>query len=252
MKIFDILKSRWAEAMMVAGLQACCLVMLGDFQHLEEQPPSFGRFFLVGIGIAVFGIISQMLFWGFLRTAAVGGAQSAQPMELLRTGRNYFWKLLIFQLAWFVVFLFLVLMIQSGVSFFLHLEISPEKTPVWLGILSMLAASVVLVKLTYFVPAVMLVQDCGMWEALRRLREFCVLKMGQFLLLFVVVFGVLFAVEYVSSLVDQKHILYYPALAVQAVLSASGMLALFLAAVLEVGRQTPIAKSEEPAENEAK
>jgi hypothetical protein len=90
MKLFDILKSRWPEAVMVAGLQACCMILVLDFQHMQEQPPSFDRVFFLGIVMALFGIISQMLFLGFLRTAAVGVMQPVTPMELLRTGRGYF------------------------------------------------------------------------------------------------------------------------------------------------------------------
>jgi hypothetical protein len=250
MKLFDILKSRWPEALMLIVFQACCMVAAKDLQFDPGKPlPSFGRLFILGIGFVAFVIVSQMLFFGFLRTVAMGGTQSAEPMALLRTGREYFWRLLIFQLFLFAAFIFIALEILITVGLMTHQKIAINSIPGWLNILSQAGASLILVKLTYFIPAIVLVRNCGAWESLHWLREIRLFKMGWFWAMVLGIFGIAAGVEYASGFVGQEQILYYPVLAVQAVLSASGMLVLFLAAVLEVVRQTPKSIPDEPIES---
>jgi hypothetical protein len=240
MKIFDILKARWPEAVMVAGLQACCVAMLKDLQGVPQPQVSFARLIFLGIGAAIFSIISQMLFWGFLRSAAVGGIQPAEPMTLLRIGGIYFWKLLVFQLLLLPVVLLIVFVIQTGAQMFLYGKVELQTPPpLWLEITGATVTGLILMKPVYLIPATILLQNCGIWDALRNLRQIRMLKMQQFMTIAVSVLVIAGAVEYISGLAGRQNILYYPALALEALVSSAGMLVVFLAAVAGVGRQMP-------------
>jgi len=245
MKLFDILKFRWQEAIMVAGLQACCMILLLDFRRIQEEPSEFGRFFLMGIGMAAFVIFSQMLFWGFVRTALIGGVQSVGPAELLRTGRGYFWKILLFQVILFPLFVLILFAVTSGVQLILHGDVKQDEVSGWLNILGATTASLILIKPVYFVPAQIVRKDCGILEAVRSLGQTQLLKMRYFLVIAVSLMLISGLVDYLSELIKPQSIYYFPVLGVQAILSASGMLVLFLAAALEVDRLMP-KKTDEP------
>jgi hypothetical protein len=240
MKIIDILKARWPEAVMVAGLQACCVAMLKDLQGVPQPQMPFARLFFLGVGAAIFSIISQMLFWGFLRSVAVGGVQPAEPMALLRIGRTYFWKLLLFQLLLLPVVLLVISVIQVGAQMLLYGKVELQThPPLWLEISGTTVTGLILMKPVYLIPALILLRDCGIWDALRNLRQIRMLKMQHFMTIVVSVLVAAGGVEYMSGLVGRKDILYYPVLASQALISASGMLVVFLAAVMGVERQMP-------------
>jgi len=225
---------------MVAGLQACCVALLKDLQRVPQPQTDFARLFFLGVGAAIFSIIAQMLFWGFLRSAAVGGVQPAEPMVLLRTGRPYFWKLLLFQLLLLPVVLLIILVIQVGVQMLLSGKADLQTPPpLWLEIVGATATGLILMKPVYLIPALILLQNCGIWDALRNLRQIRMLEMRHFVTIAVSVSVIAGGVEYISGLVERKDILYYPALALDALFSASGMLIVFMAAVAGVGQQLP-------------
>ncbi len=247
MKLFDILKSRWPEAIMVAGLQACCMLLVLDFQYTRRQPLSFELSFLLGIIMALFGIISQMLLWGFLRTVAIGGAQPVEPKELLRTGRGYFWKMFIFQLVLLPVFMAIIFAVVTGVQMVLYGQ-TKEDIPAWLSIVSGSAAGLILLKPTYLVPAQILTRDCGIWEAVRDLRQTRLFGTKYFPVMAVGLMVFSGVIDYLSEHIEYQSLLHYPVLGTQAAVTASGMLVLFLAAVLEVDRTTP-PKADDPDEN---
>jgi hypothetical protein len=136
--------------------------------------------------MAAFGIISQMLFWGFVRTALVGGVQSVGVVELLRTGRGYFWKMLLFQLMLFPVFLVVILGITSAAKMVLHGQAEQDEASRLLNIVAAAATSLILMKPVYFVPAQIVRKDCGIFEALLNLGQTKLLKMRFFLILAVI------------------------------------------------------------------
>jgi hypothetical protein len=240
MKIVDILKARWHEAVMVAGLQACCVALLKDLQSMPRPQTDFARLFFLGVGAAIFSIIAQMLFWGFLRSAAIEGIQPAEPMALLRIGRKYFWKLLLFQLLLLPVVLLIVLVIQAGAQMLLYGKAELQTPPpLWLEIVGATVTGLILMKPVYLIPALILWRNCGIWDALRNLRQIRMLQMQHFMTIVVSVLVVAGGVEYISRLVGRRDILYYPALALCALVSAAGMLVVFLMAMIGVGRQLP-------------
>jgi hypothetical protein len=250
MKLFDILKSRWQEAIMVAGLQACFMVLMLDFHRMEEQPPSIERLFFLGIITAWFWVVCQMLLWGFLRTAVTGGTQSVRPMELLRTGRGYFWKLLVFHFMLAAAFLLIIVTVVGGGFVFWGGQMKEEEIPQWLKMISVITASLVLLKPMYFVPAQILRKDCGIREAIYGLKQTHLLRMRYFLITAVSFLALGAIIDYKTVDIGLHSVFYFPVLGVQAMLSASGTLILFLAAVLEVDRLIP-KKTEGTGEHEA-
>jgi hypothetical protein len=245
MKLIDILKSRWQEAMMVAGLQACCMMLVLDFQSMQAQPPAFEQLFFLGIAMALFGIISQMLFLGFLRTAAMGVIQSVTPMELLRTGRAYFWKMLLFQLILFIASQLIIVAIVVGTQMVMFGQVKVEEIPLWLNIVSTSVAAIILLKPMYFVPANLVRRDCGIWDAIQCLGQTRLLRIRFFLVFAVSLLVISGIIDYTARHIESESIFYYPILGGHAILLASGMLVLFVAAVLEVDRLIP-KKTDEP------
>jgi uncharacterized integral membrane protein len=251
MKILELLKARWPEVMMVAGLQACCVALLKDMQGIPQAQVSIERMFFLGLGTAIFGILSQMVFWGFLRTAAVGCMQPVEPTALLKTGRVYFWRMLLFQLLLLPVFLLVASVPQIAVQKLVYGKVTAEP-PLWLGVIAATAAGLILMKPIYLVPAMILRRNCGIWDALRNLRQVRLSEMGRFVIITASILAVSGAVEYMSGLVGRRDMLYYPALASQAIVSSSGAVAVFLMAVMEVARRVPMESENKPNEGEIK
>lgn len=254
MKIMDIVKFRWPELLVLVMFHACCIFLVGDMQidHSSAQEQSFSMpQFLMGIGLAAFSIIAQMLLWGFLRTTAVSGTQPIAPGYLLIAGRWYFWKLFVVQLLLFVLFFVLAVVFQLLLTTLFYGKGALENSPVWIQIISLLAAGALLLKPTYFIPAVVLVRDCTPLESLPAIRLLSLWEMKTFLPLVAVVFVLVGAMEYLSTLVLRGHLLYYPFLVVQAVVSSAGLVMVFLSAVLEVlGRIPKPSRQQTEGEND--
>jgi len=237
MKIMDIVKSRWPELLMILVFHACALFLFGDIevpQTPDEQQQFSGAQFLLGMGVAALGIISQMMLWGFLRTIAVSQAQPIPPGQLLVTGRWYFWKLFAFQIILMLLLILVASVLQVVLTLSFYGSAAMNNAPAWVQIVSLLTAWVIFLKPFYFVPAVVLAKDISPLESVRAIRLLNLWEMKAFLSIAVVFFVAVGAVESLSGLVHRGDLLYYPLLAVQSIVMSIGVIAIFLSAMLEV------------------
>ncbi|MEN6308421.1 MAG: hypothetical protein ABFD91_11760 [Anaerohalosphaeraceae bacterium] len=242
MKIMDIVKSRWPELLMILVFHACPLFLFGDVEVTElpaDQQQFSGTQFLLGMAVAAFGIISQMMLWGFLRTTAVTATQPIAPGQLLIAGRWYFWKLFAFQVILMLLLVIIASTLQVVLTISFYGSSALEHSPAWIQIVSFLAAMLVMLKPSYFIPAVVLARDCSLLESLQAIRFLSLWEMKTFLPIAIVFFVAVGAVESLSALVHRGHFLYYPLLAVQSVVMSVGMIAVYLSAMLEVLQRIP-------------
>ena len=181
-KAIDILKVRWPEVMLVVVLHVAMVLLVEDVMVASENMdaqgamPPFWASFLLGMGMILCGILWQMIYLGFLKTAAVSEGESKQPMQLLRTGRPYFWRIVLFQ-----IMLGFVVMLLNGV--FLNVlsgliwQGRPiEDLPIWFAQLCALAGTLIVLKPMLLVPARIIVYDVTAIEAFFQIR---LCRLGQ-------------------------------------------------------------------------
>lgn len=185
-KAFDIVKARWPEAIMVVVLQAALMLLaeqLLSISQIEQgvNPPQlpFWAGFLLGMGSILYVILWQMMYLGFLKTAAAEGLQTQPPSELIRSGRPYFWRIVFFQvlLGFVVFFLNGILAGIGGAVFWKGRPLS--QIPEWFAQLCGLGAMLIVLKPMLLVPARVLVYDESAFEAFVKMRNNKITKMNS-------------------------------------------------------------------------
>lgn len=175
-KAIDILKVRWPEVMLVVVLHVAMVLLVEDVvaasENMDAQGPMppFWASFLLGMGMVLCGILWQMIYLGFLKTAAVSEGEPKQPMQLLRTGRPYFWRIVLFQ-----IMLGFIVMLLNGVFLkvlggLIWRERSVEDFPVWFSQLCALAGTLIVLKPMLLIPARIIVYDVTAIEAFFQIR----------------------------------------------------------------------------------
>jgi len=181
-KAIDILKVRWPEVMLVVGLHVAMALLIEDVVAASEgmdaqgAMPPFWATFLLGMGMILCGILWQMLYLGFLKTAAVSEGEPKQPMELLRSGRPYFWRILLFQM----MLGFAVMLLNFAFLNVLGGLIWPgrpiEQLPNWFAQICALAGVLIVIKPMLLVPACVIVYDISAFAAFGQMRFY---RLGQ-------------------------------------------------------------------------
>ncbi len=181
-KAIDILKVRWPEVMLVVVLHMAMALLIEDVVAASENMdarsamPPFWASFLLGMGMILCGILWQMLYLGFLKTAAVSEGQPQQPMQLLRSGRPYFWRILLFQilLGFAVMLLNAVFLNVLGGLIWQGRPI--EDLPVWFAQICALAGMLIVLKPMLLIPACIIVYDISAFVAFGQMRFY---RLGQ-------------------------------------------------------------------------
>ena len=212
-KVFSIIRSRWAEVLMVVGFHAASLMLMNQLRFLyffeETKRVEAGGvgggdvpgMVILGLSAGAMGfeVIWTMLFAGFLSTAVNYSETPAQPSELLRAGRGFFWR--IFRFRIFLSFLYIVLLVMAlAVAGSLTGQKDPKNLPEWMKNLCSMAAAAVLIKVILLGPAIIIVRNCRVREALAVLREYKLFEDGGWVVW--LVFGCFFAAFLVSLAVD--------------------------------------------------
>ena len=181
-KAIDILKMRGPEVMLVVVLHVAMVLLLEDVvaasENMDTQGamPPFWASFLLGMGVMLFAVLWQMIYLGFLKTAAVSEGEPKQPMQLLRTGRPYFWRILLFQILLGFVIMLLNGVLLSVLGGLIWQGRSVEDIPVWFAQLCALAGILIVLKPILLIPAFIIVYDISAFGAFNQMR-FC--RLGQ-------------------------------------------------------------------------
>lgn len=224
-QVYEILKVRWPEAVMLIGLYTGASVL---YQHLAGQfePTSggdgpqmpWGPSFLLGLGSMILFIVLQMQIWGFLRTAALQPTEPRSPMELLRTGSPFFWRLLGFQVLFFLALLFVASVVITLLGILIFRQHAVRDLPVWLHSLSFFLSFLLLLKPFVLMPAMVLVYEYRLSEAFFAMQGLSFFRMPRALVVTAVGFACLSA----GSILIDAH--FPPGLAAQLFRGVEGFL----------------------------
>ena len=209
------MKARWPEVAMVIILQVAMMVLIEQVTVVSEigQPQSatlpFWASFLLGVGMMLFVIVWQMVYLGFLKTAAVSGDHPQHPMQLLHCGRPYFWRILFFQILLGVAVFFLNSMLISLLVMTFWPEGGMEQVPEWgLQIIGLVGVCVLL-KPMLLVPAVILVYDVTAIEAIFRMWKFQFFQIESILKVTIAGFGFIIVTALLTALAKTGTPLYH-------------------------------------------
>ena len=214
-KAIDILKVRWPEVMLVVVLQAAMMMLAEEVVVISENAETQGAMlpfwasFLLGFGIMLFAVLWQMLYLGFLKTSAVSGGQPQQPMQLLRSGRPYFWRILFFQIMLGFALMLLNSFLASSLGGLIWEGRPLAELPSWFVQLCALVGILVALKPLLLVPAQMIVYDITVFRAIYRMRFCRISGIDNFLRLIIVSFGVIVLSTFLVGSLTPKTMAYY-------------------------------------------
>jgi len=242
-QIGDIFKLRRPEITLVVVFQAGLMVLLDQIMLRSGMDPSRPAtmpdwtMFVLGMGCMILAIVWQMLYLGFLRTAATDGAKPQEPSTLLRTGRPYFWRILGVQ-----ILLGLAVWVVSGVLAILIVAATgykqAESFPPWLMTLMMTGAVALLVKPLFLIPSFMLVLDYKAVEAFAMVRQVHLSNLGILPRFYGSGLAVMAVIGIIVSLAPKDGPVYYIALTAGHLLQSLTILTLMLATVLFIAIET--------------
>ena len=164
-KTLAILKARWPEVTLIAGLHI--LGMLSNKLFRAAKPDLARTWVLLYMAFSfLIMIISIILYLGFLRTVYLEGQKHQSPLVLLRIGKHFFWRMVGFGLLWGLVYLILAWLIflitkqltSIDTGFFETAKVAPLVYQ-----LCFIAAMLILIKPFLFIPALIIVLDCGVF-----------------------------------------------------------------------------------------
>lgn len=188
-KTLAILKARWPEVTLIVGLYA--LAVLSNNLFRAARPDLTGTLFLLRIPFSLFSlaliVVSIILNYGFLRTVYLEGQKRQTPMALLKKGRQFFWRMVGFGLIYVVPFLILAWFIFLIIKYFTSIDtgfFEIAKVTPWLYQLCFIAPMLILIKLVLFIPALIVVLDCGVFESFKFLRKCKLLDARELVALF--------------------------------------------------------------------
>jgi hypothetical protein len=252
--VVRILKARWQEATLVILLQAGLIVLLEEIagrtalsQQVQSEALPGHVDFIVGMGTTIFAIVWQMLYLGFLATAYSEGASPKQPAQLVSVGRLFFWRMLRFQIILGIVYIGISFMLLAIVQSMVFGQKDVLSIPDWIAQLCSFATLAILVKPILLTPAVMIVKDCMVLQALGSLREYKILEARVLLRAFFICFATVYLLSSWLGVIETGDLFYYVMVGTYAIISSTLILAITLAAVLFVGSKTIPAT--EPTEN---
>jgi len=242
-KAIDILKVRWPEVMLVVVLHVAMVLLVEDVvaasENMDAQGPMppFWASFLLGMGMILCGILWQMIYLGFLKTVAVSEGEPKQPMQLLRTGRPYFWRILLFQMLLGFAVMLLNAVFLNVLGGLIWQGRSIEDLPVWFAQLCALAGILIVLKPMLLVPACVIVYDVSAFGAFSKMRFYRLSQIDGIFKAIIIGFGIIALSAMPSVLLDAEGPRRYISSGLYNVASSLVLLILAMVAVLWVQQQ---------------
>ena len=253
--IIEIIKRRWPEVTLViifhAGLIAIADRVLTFTAPVDNSagvpaPGSLpgGLDFILGMGTMAFWMVWQLLYIGFLATSFINPAEPREPMELLRIGKRFFWRMLRFQLVFGCAYMAIVLFISGFLMKTAPADGTMDNVPLWIPPVSAFAAFAVMVKPLVFIPAVMIVRDRMVTETFMSLGQFPLARATKLMKLFFSCFAVIFLLSFAHSLTAPKTLIRYAMTCVYGLSTSFLLMLVSMAAVKFVAQRTDFALEE--------
>lgn len=214
-KAIEIFKVRWPEVMLVVVIHAAMMLFSEELMTSDAMDPEssaqvpFLPSFLLGVGSIVCVVIWQMLYLGFLKTAAVEGVHPQQPKDLVRFGRPYFWKILLFQILLGIVVMILgsVLVAILGGAIWNTQDVA--QMPQWFSQVCGLVVIILMIKPMLFIPARMIVFDNSVIQAVLAMRQYRMNDIDQLFRLIAGGVGIIVVFTFLMNLAIEKTPVYY-------------------------------------------
>ncbi len=185
-KTLAILKARGPEVILIVGLYT--LVELSPSLFGFTEPDLTKTLFLPSICFVLsLTIISMILYYGFLRTIHLEGPKIQTPMDLLKTGKHFFWRMVGFGFIYVALYFILTWIIFLIIKYFTSTNtgfIESAKSAPWLYRLCSTAATLIMIKVSLFIPALILVLDCRAFRGFKLLSKFKLLEPKELVVLF--------------------------------------------------------------------
>ncbi len=185
-KTLTTLKARWPEVTLIVGLYA--LAVLSNNLLRAARPGLTKTLILMYIPFSLtLMVVSTILNYGFLRTVYLEGQKGQTPMALLKKGRSFFWRMIGFGLPFGIAYFILSWLIFLIIKYFTSIEtgfFETAKVTPWLYQLCFIAPMLILIKVVLFIPALILVLDCGIFESFKFLRKCKLLDSRELVTLF--------------------------------------------------------------------
>jgi len=198
-KTFEIIKTRWQEVVLIVGLG-----LLGSISHSQVFADA-GNYKDINVMAIILPIVFVIFFTlfklGFLRTAYLNNNESQTPVELLKAGKNFFWRIFAFNIFFAAACLLIVTI------FFAMFGYLTEKP--WLSNLFFVMAIVILVKPFLFLPAIIIITDCKFTQSFRFLKRLKLATPGELLLLFVIFLALTFSTYFLPDKSAKISKMYY-------------------------------------------
>ena len=167
-----ILKARWPEVFLIVGIQA-----LSTFGN-TLLPQVGGLNTLLGLAIMAcmlwLMLLTLLLPAGFLRTVHLEGPKRQSPLDLLRIGRHFLWRIVRLGLLWIPAYLSLAWMIfiiakRPEVTDPGFLKIAETDPVVFCCCFAV--ARLILIKPALLILPIVIVTDCRIWPSFELLRR---------------------------------------------------------------------------------
>ena len=229
--------------MLVVVLQAAMMLLLQQvisvFDETDAQSSMLPVWasFLLGVGMVLCTILWQMLYLGFLKTAAVYENQPQQPMDLLRFGRPYFWKILFFRMILEFALMILTVALTSVVGVLVWKGREFDKLPQWLPQICTLVGILILLKPMLLVPARMIVYDDTAFQAFSQIPFYQFNGISGIFKVISVGFGVMVLSTLLISFLKPESPVYYIFSGLHHIIFSFITLTLTLIAVLCIQQQ---------------
>jgi hypothetical protein len=193
-EVLEIIKRRWPEVVLVVGFQIGVFFLKTMLMEIVEEASQttesenivyspFWASFLLGMGTMAFAIIAYMFLFGFLATACHEGLDKKEPIDLLRAGRYFFWRMVRFEIL-FSIFWFAIVIVCAAIVGTIVLQAKARQgIPNWMLNIFMFTSLVILIKPMLLAPAIMIAKDKMVLDAIKLLKQYSLKDAKNLLLL---------------------------------------------------------------------
>ena len=239
MKLIEVIRTRWSEVLMIVVLQAGLYALIQRIGPRLGATVTPGREFVLFVVSVAMLVIVEMVSFGFMATVPRHGRTRCEPLLLLRIGRYFFWRLIRFQLLMLIFMLAVLSLVLSLLGYLLKVT-DLNQFPLWAASLGYALTLLVLSKPLVLIPAVMIVCDRMVLEALAYLRRYPVARLKPALIPFAGFLVLSFALTLVLNRLPSEGSLHQATVLVDAAVASGGIFLVYLRAVLLVAdREIP-------------
>jgi len=168
------------------GLYALAVLSNNLFRAVRDDP---ARTFILlhAVFSLMVMVVLTILNFGFMRTVYLQGQERQKPIVLLKKGRDFFSRIFGFGLICLIPYFILAWLIFLVIKYFTSIDtgfFETGKVNPWLYQLFFAAPMLILMKVVLFIPALILVLDCRLFESFKFLRKCRLLDSRELIALF--------------------------------------------------------------------